>query len=141
MKHGAYEGLGRMDNEPSEKFKAGMAVRRKVLGDAYVDRSLANMTELTRDLQTIITEHAWGDIWTREGLTLKQRSLINISILSALNRPHELELHLRGAIKNGCTPVEIREALLQTAVYAGLPSGLDSFRVVRRVFEEMGIDV
>lgn len=129
-----------MDNEPSEKFKAGMAVRRKVLGDAYVDASLENMTELTRDLQTIITEHAWGDIWTREGLSLQQRSLINISILSALNRPHELELHLRGAVNNGCTPEEIREALLQTAVYAGLPSGLDSFRVLRRVFEEMGIE-
>lgn len=130
-----------MANEPSEKFKAGMTVRRKVLGDAYVDASLENMTELTRDLQTVITEHAWGDIWTREGLTLRERSLINISILSALNRPHELELHLRGAINNGCTVVEIREALLQTAVYAGLPSGLDSFRVARRVFEEMGIDV
>lgn len=129
-----------MDNEPSEKFKAGMAVRRKVLGDAYVDASLENMTELTRDLQTIITEHAWGDIWTREGLSLQQRSLINISILSALNRPHELELHLRGAVNNGCTPEEIREALLQTAVYAGLPSGLESFRVLRRVFEEMGIE-
>ena len=130
-----------MENEPSEKIKAGMAVRRKVLGDAYVDASLENMTDLTRDLQTIITEHAWGDIWTREGLTLRERSLINISILSALNRPHELELHLRGAINNGCTPDEIREALLQTAVYAGLPSGLDSFRVARRVFEELGIDV
>lgn len=130
-----------MGNEPSEKFKAGMAVRRKVLGDAYVDASLEKMTDFTRDLQTVITEHAWGDIWTREGLDLKQRSLINISLLSALNRPHELELHLRGAINNGCTPGEIREALLQTAVYAGLPSGLDSFRVARRVFEEMGIDV
>ncbi len=140
MSGNGHRGKWDMGNEPSEKFKAGMAVRRKVLGDAYVDTSLANMTELTRDLQTIITEHAWGDIWTREGLSLQQRSLINISILSALNRPHELELHLRGAINNGCTPVEIREALLQTAVYAGLPSGLDSFRVLRRVFEEMGIE-
>jgi 4-carboxymuconolactone decarboxylase len=130
-----------MENEQSEKFKAGMVVRRKVLGDEYVDASLERMTEFSRDLQTIITEHAWGDIWTREGLTLRERSLINISLLSALNRPHELELHLRGAINNGCTPVEIREALLQTAVYAGLPSGLDSFRVANRVFEEMGIDV
>ena len=130
-----------MGNEPSEKFKAGMAVRRKVLGDAYVDASLEKMTDFTRDLQTVITEHAWGDIWTRPGLTLRERSLINISILSALNRPHELELHLRGAINNGCTTDEIREALMQTAVYAGLPSGLDSFRVARRVFEEMGIDV
>lgn len=130
-----------MGDEPSEKFEKGMAVRRKVLGDAYVDASLEKMTDFTRDLQTVITEHAWGDIWTREGLTLRERSLINISILSALNRPHELELHLRGAINNGCTTDEIREALLQTAVYAGLPSGLDSFRVARRVFEEMGIDV
>lgn len=130
-----------MANEPSEKFKAGMAVRRQVLGDAYVDASLEKMTEFTRDLQTVITEHAWGDIWTRPGLTLRERSLINISLLSALNRPHELELHLRGAINNGCTTDEIREALLQTAVYAGLPSGLDSFRVARRVFEEMGIEV
>lgn len=130
-----------MEYEPSEKFNAGMAVRRKVLGDAYVDASLEKMTDFTRDLQTVITEHAWGDIWTRPGLTLRERSLINISILSALNRPHELELHLRGAINNGCTTDEIREALLQTAVYAGLPSGLDSFRVARRVFEEMGIEV
>jgi 4-carboxymuconolactone decarboxylase len=130
-----------MENQPSEKFEAGMAVRRKVLGDDYVDASLERMTAFSRDLQTIITEHAWGDIWTREGLTLRERSLINISLLSALNRPHELELHLRGAINNGCTPVEIREALLQTAVYAGLPSGLDSFRVANRVLDEMGIDV
>lgn len=130
-----------MENQPSEKFKAGMAVRRKVLGDDYVGASLERMTAFSRDLQTIITEHAWGDIWTREGLTLRERSLINISLLSALNRPHELELHLRGAINNGCTPVEIREALLQTAVYAGLPSGLDSFRVANRVLDEMGIDV
>lgn len=130
-----------MADQPSEKFQRGMAVRRQVLGDEYVDASLERMTDFTRDLQTVITEHAWGDIWTREGLTLRERSLINISILSALNRPHELELHLRGAINNGCTTDEIREALLQTAVYAGLPSGLDSFRVARRVFEEMGLDV
>jgi 4-carboxymuconolactone decarboxylase len=129
-----------MADQPSDKFQAGMAVRRQVLGDAYVDASLSKMDEFSRDLQTIITEHAWGDIWTREGLSLKQRSLINIALLSALNRPHELELHLRGAINNGCTITEIREALLQTAVYAGLPSGLDSFRVARRVFEEMGVD-
>ena len=128
-----------MSDETSEKFRKGMAVRRKVLGDAYVDASLERMTEFTRDLQTVITEHAWGDIWTRDGLSLKQRSLVNLAILSALNRPHELELHVRGAINNGCTPDEIREVLLQTAVYAGLPSGLDSFRVAKRVLDEMGI--
>ena len=128
-----------MANEPSEKFKAGMTVRRKVLGDAYVDASLENMTELTRDLQTVITEHAWGDIWTREGLTLRERSLINISILSALNRPHELELHLRGAINNGLTKDEIREILIQCAVYASVPAANHAFKEAAAFFAENGL--
>lgn len=128
-----------MSEEASELYEKGMAVRRKVLGDAYVDRALESLTEFDKEWQRLVTEHAWGDIWAREGMSLKQRSLNNLCILAALNRPHELEIHVRGAIRNGCTIEEIREVFLQVAVYAGMPAGLDAFKVAKRVLQEEGL--
>jgi len=118
-------------------FKAGLAVRRKVLGDEYVNNSLANADEFTEPLQQFLTEHAWGAVWVREGLSLKTRSMLNLAMLTALNRPNELKLHIRGAINNGVTQEEMREIFLQAAVYCGAPSGLDSFKVAQAVFKEM----
>ncbi len=111
-----------------EKFDAGMAVRRAVLGDKYVDESLARADDFTRPLQELVTEGCWGTIWARPGLPLKTRSLVNVALLAALNRPHELKVHVRGAINNGCTQEEIQEVLLQVALYAGMPAGMDGFR-------------
>jgi 4-carboxymuconolactone decarboxylase len=118
-------------------FKAGLAVRRKVLGDEYVNNSLANADEFTEPLQQFLTEHAWGAVWVREGLSLKTRSMLNLAMLTALNRPNELKLHIRGAINNGVTQEEMREIFLQAAVYCGAPAGLDSFKVAQAVFKEM----
>ena len=118
-------------------FKAGLAVRRKVLGDEYVNNSLANVDEFTEPLQQFLTEHAWGAVWVREGLSLKTRSMLNLAMLTALNRPNELKLHIRGAINNGVTQEEMREIFLQAAVYCGAPAGLDSFKMAQAVFKEM----
>lgn len=120
----------------SEKFDAGLAVRREVLGEGYVDRSLAEADEFTQPLQELVTEYCWGEIWTREDLPRQTRSLLNIAMMTVMNRPHELELHLRGAFRNGCTMAQIREVLLQTAIYAGVPAAIDGFRIARRVLEE-----
>lgn len=120
----------------SQRFSDGLAVRRDVLGAEHVDRSLAGATDFTRPMQELVTEYCWGEIWTREGLPRQTRSLLNIAMLTALNRPHELELHLRGALRNGCTAEEIREVLLQTAVYAGVPAAIDGFRIAARVIDE-----
>ncbi len=119
-----------------EVYDAGMSVRRAVLGDDYVDASLANADELTQPLQDLVTEYCWGRVWTRDGLPRETRSLLNIVMMVALNRPHELRLHLRGALRNGCTPQEISEAVLQTAIYAGVPAALDGFRIVREVLAD-----
>jgi 4-carboxymuconolactone decarboxylase len=121
-----------------ELYDKGMALRRKVLGDEYVDRASANIDDFNRDFQRMVTEFCWGGVWGREGLSLKQRSLNNLGMLAALNRPHELETHLRGALRNGCTLVEIRETLLQVAIYAGVPAAVDAFRIAKRVIEEEG---
>lgn len=110
-------------------YEAGLAVRREVLGDEYVDRSLAARNDFTGPLQDLITSYCWGAVWTRPGLERKTRSLINIAMLTALARPEELRLHVRGALANGCTPSEIQEVLLQTAIYCGVPSALDATRV------------
>ena len=117
-------------------FDKGLAVRKDVLGAEYVEASIKNADDFNRPLQELVTEYCWGAIWTREGLPRKTRSLLNIAMLSVLNRPHELELHLRGALRNGCTKDEIREVLLQVAIYAGVPAGVDSFRTARKVFAE-----
>lgn len=122
------------------KFDEGLQVRREVLGAEYVDNSIKNATSFTKPLQELVTEYCWGEIWTREGLPKKTRSMINLSMLTALNRPHELKLHLRGAINNGVTKDEIQEIFLQTAIYCGVPASLDSFKIAQEIFKEMGIE-
>lgn len=120
----------------SELYDRGMKIRREVLGDAYVDGAMKNADDFSRPFQDLVTEYCWGASWGREGLTRKQRSLNNLSMLAALGRSHELELHLRGALRNGCTHDEIRETLIQAAVYAGIPAGVEAFRVARKVLAE-----
>ena len=120
-------------------FEKGLALRREVLGAEYVDKSLAERDAFTNDLQRLVTEFAWGSVWTREELPRPTRSLLCIVMLTALNRPHELRLHLKAALGNGCTVVEIREALLQSVIYCGVPAALDAFRIAREVFKERGI--
>jgi len=117
-------------------FETGLKVRREVLGAEYVDASIAQADDFSRPLQELVTEYCWGAVWTRPGLSRKTRSLINLAMLTALNRPHEVELHLRGALNNGCTKEEIMEVLLQSAIYCGVPAAMDSFRLAREVFSE-----
>jgi 4-carboxymuconolactone decarboxylase len=122
-----------------ERFEEGLAVRREVLGSEYVDRSLAAADDFTRPLQELVTEYCWGEIWTRPDLPRRTRSLINLAMISALNRPHELQLHVRGALRNGVSKEEIRAVLLQVAIYCGVPAAIDSFRVATAVLKEEGI--
>ena len=122
-----------------ERFEKGLAVRREVLGSEYVDRSLAAADDFTRPLQELVTEYCWGEIWTQPDLPRRTRSLINLAMISALNRPHELTLHVRGALRNGCSKEENCAVLLQVAIYCGVPAAIDSFRVAKEVFKEMGI--
>ncbi|HEU5155857.1 MAG TPA: 4-carboxymuconolactone decarboxylase [Streptosporangiaceae bacterium] len=124
----------------SDRFEQGLQTRREVLGAAHVDRSLAQVTEFARPVQELVTEYCWGAVWTRPGLDRKTRSLLNLTMLTALNRMHELAVHVRGAVTNGCTEEEIQEALLQTAVYCGVPAALESFRVAEKVLREMRAD-
>lgn len=119
-----------------ELYEKGLKTRREVVGSAYVDKSLADMNEFTRPLQELVTRYCWGEVWNREGLSRRDRSIINLAAISALNRPHELKLHVRGALNNGMTPEEIREVLLQIAIYCGLPAALDAFRIAREIIEE-----
>jgi 4-carboxymuconolactone decarboxylase len=124
----------------SPKFERGLATRRKVLGDEYVDRSLRQADDFSWPLQQLTTEWCWDEIWNRPGLDKRSRSLINLGMLSALNRPHELKVHIRGAVNNGVTKDEIREAFLQVAVYCGMPAAMESFRVAREAFKEIGLE-
>jgi len=117
-------------------FDRGLAVRKAVLGSEYVEKSLAQADEFTRPLQELVTEYCWGAIWTREGLPRKTRSLLNVVMLTALNRQHELKLHVMGALRNGCTQQEIQEALLQATIYAGVPAGVEAFRTAREAVTE-----
>jgi 4-carboxymuconolactone decarboxylase len=119
------------------RYERGLAARREVLGDAHVDRSLDQATEFSGVAQEFVTEFCWGDVWTRPGLDRRTRSLINLAMLTALNRKHEFQVHVRGAINNGCTVEEIRETLLQTIVYCGAPAGLESFREAQAVLDEL----
>ncbi len=118
-----------------EKYAKGMAVRREVLGDEFVDRAIDATTEFTRPLQDLVTENCWGDIWTRDVIPKRTRSLITIAMLAALKAPTELKGHVRGALRNGCSEAEIQEVLLQCAVYCGVPAGIDAFRAAREVIE------
>lgn len=121
-----------------ETYDKGMRIRRAVLGDDYVDAATARITGFTEDFQKIVTTYCWGEVWGREGLSHRDRSLINVAMISALNRKHELAAHVRGAINNGLSPDEIREVLLQVGIYCGVPAMVDSFRVAREVLEDMG---
>jgi 4-carboxymuconolactone decarboxylase len=122
-----------------ETFDKGLAIRRAVLGSEYVDKSIAAADDFTRPLQEIVTQYCWGEVWGRPNLERKTRSLLNLAMLSALNRPHEVQLHVRGALNNGVTKEEIREVFLQVAIYCGVPAAMDSFRIAKEVFKEMGV--
>ncbi|CAN5777146.1 hypothetical protein BH20ACT11_BH20ACT11_04260 [soil metagenome] len=118
------------------RYEAGMRVRREVLGDEHVDRAVERTTDFTEDFQNFITRYAWGEIWTRPGLDTKTRSCITMTVLVALGHHAELEMHVRAALRNGLTPDEIKEVLLQTAIYCGVPSANAAFAVAQRVVEE-----
>ena len=120
------------------QFAKGLSVRREVLGKEYVDKSLADADDFMMAFQKITTEWCWGEIWARPGLPRKTRSMLNLAMLSALNRPAELRLHLRGALTNGVTVEEIKEIFLQVAIYCGIPAALESFKTAREVFKELG---
>ncbi|MCL2418203.1 MAG: 4-carboxymuconolactone decarboxylase [Conexibacteraceae bacterium] len=119
-----------------ELYTEGMKVRREVLGDAHVDRATAAMTDLTAPWQEFITRFAWGGVWTREGLDLRTRSVITLSVLTALGRENEIAMHVRGALRNGLTREEIAEVLIHTSVYAGVPAANAAFAIAQEVFNE-----
>ena len=123
--------------EDKERFANGMTVRRAVLGDAHVDRAQNNLNDFNNEYQDLITRYAWGEIWTRPGLPRHTRSLMTICMMVALNREEELKLHLRAAANNGVNRDEIKEALLQTAIYCGVPAANSSFALAQKVFAEM----
>jgi 4-carboxymuconolactone decarboxylase len=118
-------------------FAKGLQVRREVLGSEYVDQSLAGADEFTRTMAEWSTAYCWGALWTRPGMDRKTRSIVNLAMISALNRPHELKLHVKGALKNGVTRDEMKEIFLQVAVYCGVPAGIDAFRTAREAFREV----
>lgn len=126
-----------MTEADSQRLSRGIQVRREVLGDAHVDRSLAQATDFSRPLQELVTANCWNDIWTRPGLDRRTRSLLNLGMLTALNRMHEFAAHVRGAITNGCTVTEIQEVILQIAVYCGAPAALEAGRVAEKVLAEL----
>jgi 4-carboxymuconolactone decarboxylase len=117
-------------------FERGREIRSSVLGKEFVDNSFNTADEFNLPLQELVTEYCWGAIWGREELPRKTRSMLNLAMISALNRPHELKAHIKGALVNGVTAVEIREVLLQVAIYCGVPAAVDSFRIAREVFAE-----
>jgi 4-carboxymuconolactone decarboxylase len=118
-----------------EMFEMGLQIRREVVGAEYVDRSLAQADDFSRDFQHLVTEYCWGAAWGRDALTRRDRSLLNLVMLGALNRSHEFKLHLRGALRNGCTKDEIQDTLIQLAIYAGVPAGVEACRLAREVFD------
>ena len=120
-----------------ELFKRGLEIRKSVLGAEHVEKQLAAADEFNRPLQELVTEYCWGAVWGREGLDKKTRSLLNLAMISCLNRPHELRLHIAGALTNGVSREEIREVFMQVAIYCGVPAGVDSFRVAREAFAEL----
>jgi 4-carboxymuconolactone decarboxylase len=120
-----------------KRFQTGLKIRGAVLGKDHIRRSFSKGEDISLPLQELITEYVWGTVWARPGLPRKTRSLINIAMLTALNRPHEVKLHLKGAIRNGCSRKEIVEVLLQAAVYCGVPAAVDSFRIANEFFSEM----
>jgi 4-carboxymuconolactone decarboxylase len=120
-------------------YEKGLEIRREVLGPEHVEKSMASADDFSRPLQELVTQYCWGEVWSRGGLDRKTRSIINLAMLTALNRPHEIKLHVRGALRNGLTKEQIREVLLQTMIYCGVPAAIDAFRVAREVFKEEGV--
>jgi 4-carboxymuconolactone decarboxylase len=123
----------------SETFEKGLALRRELVGDAFVEKAFATADDFTRPMQEMVTEHAWGAVWSRPDLDRRSRSILNLGMLAAANRPDELAGHIRIGLKNGLTKAEIRECFLQVAVYLGMPAGLGCFKVAKAVFDEFGI--
>jgi 4-carboxymuconolactone decarboxylase len=121
---------------PNETYERGLEIRKEVVGADYVERSLAQADDFTGPLQELVTEYCWGRVWARDGIPRATRSLLNVAMLTALNRPHELQLHVRGALRNGCTTEQIREVLLQAAIYCGVPASLDAFRAAKKGIAE-----
>jgi 4-carboxymuconolactone decarboxylase len=123
-----------------EQYEAGLKCRTEVLGEEYVKKSLAGADDFNRDFQRLLTEYCWGGTWARGVLEKRDRSILNLGMIAALNRPHEFKLHFRGAINNGLSLQELREILMQIAIYCGAPAGIDAFRLAREVLADMGID-
>jgi 4-carboxymuconolactone decarboxylase len=130
---------GEWRNMNQELFEKGLAIRRAVLGAEFVDNAIASADDFNRPLQELVTEYCWGEVWGRPGLDRKQRSMLNLAMIAALNRPHELKLHVRGALTNGLTKADICEVFLQVAIYCGVPAAVDSFRIARETFKELGV--
>lgn len=126
-----------VDGDGQTRLERGLQLRRRSLGDSHVENALAAATEFTRPIQEYVTATCWGDIWSRPGLDLRTRSLVNLAMLTALNRMTEFGVHVRGAVRNGCTESEIQEVLLQTAAYCGAPAAIEAFRVAERVLNEL----
>jgi 4-carboxymuconolactone decarboxylase len=120
-----------------ELYQRGLEIRKSVLGKEYVEKAIASADDFNMPLQRLVTEYCWGALWGREELSKKTRSMLNLAMLSALNRPHELKMHIGGALRNGVTKDEIREVLLQVAIYCGVPAAVDAFRVARETFAEL----
>ena len=118
-------------------FETGLAIRKSVLGKEFVEKSIASADDFNMPMQRLTTEYCWGAVWGRDGLPKKTRSMLNIAMLCALNRPHELKMHLGGALRNGVSKDEIREILLQVAIYCGIPAGVDAIRVARETFARL----
>jgi 4-carboxymuconolactone decarboxylase len=137
-KTAALSGAKLLKGKKNATYQAGLKVRSEVLGKAYVEQRIAEADVFTADLQHFVNEHAWGAVWTRPGLSRKIRSLLVLAMTTAMNRPHELEIHVRGALNNGVTMDEMKELFLQAAVYAGAPAALDGFRVAKKVLIEQG---
>jgi 4-carboxymuconolactone decarboxylase len=125
---------------PDARFAAGLAIRKKVLGAAHVERAIESATEFSRPMQDLVTEYCWGAVWTREGLDLADRSMINLAMLAVLNRGRELAIHVRGALTNGVTRAQIQEIFLQVAIYAGVPAALEAFRTADETFAALEVE-
>lgn len=126
--------------ERDDAYETGRRVRAEVLGEKHVERSLANASDFNRPIQELVTEYCWGIVWSRPGLGRRERSLVNLGMLTALNRSHELEVHVRGALRNGCTSAEIQEVLLQAAIYCGVPAAMEAFRVAEAAIKAAEAD-
>ena len=123
----------------NDVFERGLAIRKDVLGKEFVEKSFASADDFNRPMQELVTEYCWGAVWGREELSRKTRSMLNLAMISCLNRPHELKMHVKGALRNGVSRDEIREVFLQVAIYAGVPAGVDSFRIAREAFAEVDV--